>query len=63
MSRVCKVCGKGKQIGCKVSHANNKTKKQWLPNLQSVTIVKEGVAKRAKVCTKCIKKGNLQKAV
>lgn len=63
MARVCDICGKGKQIGYNVSHAHNKTKRQWLPNLQSVTIVKDGVTKKARVCTKCIKKGTLQKAV
>jgi large subunit ribosomal protein L28 len=63
MARVCDICGKGKQIGNNVSHANNKTKRQWLPNLQSVTIVKDGVTRKARVCTKCIKKGSIQKAV
>ena len=62
MARVCEMCGKGKQIGYNVSHANNKTKKQWLPNLQTVTIVKDGTSKKAKLCTKCIKKGKFQKA-
>jgi len=63
MSRICEICGKGKQIGYNVSHANNKTKKEWLPNLQSIRIVKDGVTKRASVCTKCIKKGLIRKAV
>ena len=62
MARVCEICGKGKQIGHNVSHANNKTKKQWLPNLQTVTIVKDGASKKARLCTKCIKKGKFQKA-
>jgi large subunit ribosomal protein L28 len=59
MARVCEICGKGKQIGYNVSHANNKTKRVWLPNLQTVNIVRNGITKKAKVCTKCIKKGNL----
>jgi len=63
MARVCDVCGKGKQIGYSVSHAHNRTKRQWLPNLQSIRIVKDGATKRVRVCTKCIKKGRLQKAV
>jgi large subunit ribosomal protein L28 len=63
MARVCEICGKGKQIGNNVSHANNKTKREWLPNLQSVKIVKDGTTKRTRLCTKCIKKGNFQKAV
>jgi large subunit ribosomal protein L28 len=63
MARVCELCGKGKQIGNNVSHANNKTKRQWLPNLQTVQIIQEGTRKRARLCTKCIKKGNFQKAL
>ncbi len=63
MSRVCDICGKGKQIGYNVSHANNKTKKEWLPNLQTVKIVQDGTTKKAKLCAKCIKKGNFQKAL
>jgi large subunit ribosomal protein L28 len=63
MSRVCDMCGKGKQIGYNVSHANNKTKKEWLPNLQTIKIVQDGTTKKAKLCAKCIKKGNFQKAL
>ena len=63
MARVCEICGKGKQVGYNVSHANNKTKKEWLPNLQTIKIVKDGAVKRTRLCTKCIKKGNFQKAV
>jgi large subunit ribosomal protein L28 len=63
MSRICDLCGKGKQIGHNVSHANNKTKKEWLPNLQTIRIVQDGTTKKAKICAKCIKKGNFQKAL
>ena len=34
MARVCQVTGKGPMVGNHVSHANNKTKRRWLPNLQ-----------------------------
>ncbi len=34
MSKVCKLSGKRPQVGYNVSHAHNKTKKRWLPNLQ-----------------------------
>ena len=34
MSRVCEVTGKGPMVGNNVSHANNKTKRRFLPNLQ-----------------------------
>ena len=61
MARVCEICGKGKQIGYTISHAHNKTKKEWLPNLQTVKIMVGKSVKRVRVCTKCIKKGNLKK--
>lgn len=35
MARVCQVTGKGPKTGNNVSHANNKTKRRFLPNLQS----------------------------
>ena len=33
MARICQVTGKGPQSGNNVSHANNRTKRRWLPNL------------------------------
>ena len=35
MSRVCQITGKSPLVGNNVSHANNKTKRRFLPNLQS----------------------------
>ncbi len=35
MSKVCQVTGKGPMVGNNVSHANNKTRRRFLPNLQS----------------------------
>ncbi len=61
MSRVCDICGKGKQVGHNVSHANNRTRREWLPNLQPVHIIEGGTTKRVKVCAKCIKKGRIKK--
>jgi large subunit ribosomal protein L28 len=34
MSKVCQVTGKGPMVGNNVSHANNKTKRRFMPNLQ-----------------------------
>lgn len=34
MARVCQVTGKGPMSGNNISHANNKTKRRFLPNLQ-----------------------------
>jgi large subunit ribosomal protein L28 len=35
MSKVCQVTGKGPMVGNKVSHANNKTRRRFLPNLHT----------------------------
>lgn len=41
MSRRCELSGKGPQSGNNVSHANNKTKRRFLPNLNDVTLASE----------------------
>jgi large subunit ribosomal protein L28 len=43
MSRICELTGKSRQTGHNVSHANNKTKRVYLPNLQNVTLLSEGL--------------------
>jgi len=43
MSRVCELSGKGVLTGNNVSHANNKTKRRFLPNLVSVTLISEAL--------------------
>jgi large subunit ribosomal protein L28 len=48
MSRICELTGKGRQVGHNVSHANNKTKKVFLPNLQNVTLMSEKLDKSFK---------------
>ncbi|MFZ5748126.1 MAG: 50S ribosomal protein L28 [Pseudomonadota bacterium] len=45
MSRICELTGKGRQVGHNVSHANNKTKRTFLPNLQNVTLMSEVLGK------------------
>ena len=63
MARVCHVCGKGPSTGNNVSHAHNKTRRRWLPNLQRVRIIdSDGVRKRVRVCTSCISAEKITKA-
>jgi len=59
----CYVCGKKKTIGNNVSHANNKTKRYFLPNLQRMKILTETGPKRVNVCTRCLRSGLVKKAV
>ena len=46
MSRVCELTGKGVQSGNNVSHANNKTRRRFLPNLCSVTLISDALGQR-----------------
>jgi large subunit ribosomal protein L28 len=41
MARKCAVTGKGVQFGNTVSHANNKARRRWLPNLQSTSLLSD----------------------
>ena len=43
MSRECELTGKGVLYGNNVSHANNKTRRRFLPNLVSVTLISEAL--------------------
>lgn len=49
MSRVCELTGKGPMVGNNVSHANNKTKRRFLPNLQDVTLMSEALGRSFKL--------------
>ena len=62
MSRVCEICGKGPMRGNNVSHAHNRTKRVWLPNLQKVRVLHDGKTKSMRVCAQCIKAGRVVKA-
>jgi large subunit ribosomal protein L28 len=62
MAFKCDLCGKGPLVGNQVSHANNKTKKRSLPNLQRVRAVIGGENLHIRVCTRCLKAGRVTKA-
>lgn len=62
MARRCDICGKGVQYGHNVSHAHNLTQRRWLPNLQRVKVVVNGVPQHLSVCTRCLRSGAVTKA-
>lgn len=49
MSRRCEITGKGPLVGNTVSHANNKNKRRFLPNLQDVSFFSDSLKKNIKV--------------
>ena len=63
MAKVCEICGKGPMTGNNVSHARNKTRRRWLPNMKTVRqATSGGNTRRIKVCTRCIRSGTVVKA-
>ncbi len=48
MSRICELTGKGRLVGNNVSHAKNRTRRTFLPNLQKVTLMSESLEKSFK---------------
>jgi large subunit ribosomal protein L28 len=61
MAQVCALCGKRPVVGNNVSHAHNKTKRRFKPNLQRVRANVEGTTRRLRVCTRCIRSGKVTK--
>ena len=57
MSRRCALTGKGVQTGNNVSHAHNKTRRRYLPNLQQVSLMSDALGKsvRLRVSTAAIR--------
>lgn len=58
----CFSCGKGVAFGNNVSHANNKTRRTWKPNLQIVRVVVDDRVEKVRVCTRCLAAGKVQRA-
>jgi large subunit ribosomal protein L28 len=64
MARRCTITGKGVQVGHNVSHANNKTNRRFLPNLQETSVLSDTLGRvRLRISTAAIrtieKKGGL----
>ncbi len=74
MSRTCDYCGKGTQVGGTIARRGlpkkkggvglritGRSKRTFKPNVQRVRAVVDGVVKRVKVCTRCLKSGKIKK--
>lgn len=63
MSRVCQITGKAPLVGNNVSHANNKTKRRFLPNLRTVRVtLEDGITKKIKVAASTLRTIKKQRA-
>jgi large subunit ribosomal protein L28 len=52
---VCELCGKKPRFGHNVSHSMRHTKRQFKPNIQKTTILRDGKLVKVKICTRCLK--------
>ncbi len=62
MARRCDICGKGTVAGNNVSHAHNKTRRVWRPNIVKVKALVGNSKKTLRVCTSCLRSGKVVKA-
>lgn len=51
----CEICGKSPSFGHNVSHSMVRTRRMWRPNVQKVTIVRDGRKQRMTLCTRCLR--------
>ncbi len=63
MSLACAICGKTAARGNNVSHANNRRKRTFKPNLQRIRASVNGQPKYIRVCTDCIRSNKVEKAI
>jgi large subunit ribosomal protein L28 len=63
MSRTCDICGKHTVSGNKVSHAHNKTRRVWRPNIKKLKTEIDGTTLTVKVCARCLKSDFLTRKV
>ncbi|MDH5526438.1 MAG: 50S ribosomal protein L28 [Nitrospirota bacterium] len=63
MANVCNFCGKSRMSGNNVSHSHRKTRRVFHPNIQGMRALVNGVVKRVKVCTRCLRSGKVVKPV
>ena len=62
MTKVCYSCGKRPDFGNARSHSLRATRRRRDPNLQKIRIQEGASARRAYVCTSCLKAFKVQKA-
>lgn len=55
MAMKCENCKKGIMYGHNVSHSKRRTRRIFKPNLHKVKVVVEGISKRMKLCSKCLR--------
>ena len=63
MAKHCEFCAKKTTHGNNVSHATNRTKRTWAPNIQRVHAIVNGTPRTVYACTRCLRSGLVQRSV
>jgi len=65
MANICLACDKRPRAGQNVSHANNKTKRMFFPNVHKIRFRMKGQTsiKRGAICTRCVRSGKVEKVI
>ncbi len=63
MSIVCEICGKKSIKAAKISFSHKQHVHRQFPNLHTVKVNINGVVKRVRACSSCIRAGKVKKAV
>jgi large subunit ribosomal protein L28 len=62
MSKVCEICGKHAVAGRSVSHSHRTVSRKFLPNIQRISVMRDGHKKKINVCTTCLKSGKVARS-
>jgi len=63
MARRCELCGKQTVTGNTISHAHNKSRREWKPNLVKIKTMVGRSIKTIKICTRCLKSNKIVKVI
>lgn len=63
MGKFCEICDKRAMSGHRISHSDRKANRRWSPNVQKVRVQVDGVPMRKNVCTRCLRSGNIERAL
>lgn len=63
MAKFCEVCGKGSISGNSITHSDRKIRRTWKPNVRKITVIENGISTKKFVCTRCMRSGNVQRAI
>ena len=59
----CEFCDKDIKFGIQVSHSHRRSNRTWKPNVKRVKAIVDGTPRHVYVCTRCLRSGNVTRAV